>query len=312
MYCEGCFKLIYLFDTENSSSCSSIDSKKAENAEFKSRPRPGSFNTGKSRVPVLLPPPPSSVQRRNSSVTTSSGQRDSLDLISFSSPSPTSKVLPGLDDFEKDGLSANSSNISFKKQTSVYDNHVLFSQKTQSYVSSTSQNSALMKTEGFVSHVSLHPTTSALSLSPQLKPCFSNTSYINSDSASVLNIVRPTISTVNYTAHPFETKQYSSSLSILDKKVQGKSGASFGIKDNGSKLEVLKVIEKRDNSNLIDLPLFDSKTEDKIDKSSARESVLEAFDPLMSSAADQKMPQTAVATQYDDKRGIIILTNNYL
>jgi len=62
-------------------------------APLKSRPRPGSFNTGGPRLPRILAPPPS-VHRRNSAA---------ADLISFGSPegSPTSQTppCPVLDDF---------------------------------------------------------------------------------------------------------------------------------------------------------------------------------------------------------------------
>lgn len=45
-------------------------------------------------------------------------------------------------------------------------------------------------------------------------------------------------------------------------------------------LDILKVVKKRDNSNLIDLTPYDAEPESGRDKS-VRVSVLEAFDPLL-------------------------------
>lgn len=51
----------------------------------------------------------------------------------------------------------------------------------------------------------------------------------------------------------------------------------------GTNLNVLKAVEKRDNSNLIDLTPFDSEVDASSDKG-VRVSLLEAFDPLLISA----------------------------
>lgn len=51
----------------------------------------------------------------------------------------------------------------------------------------------------------------------------------------------------------------------------------------GTNLNVLKAVEKRDNSNLIDLTPFDTEVDASSDKG-VRVSLLEAFDPLLISA----------------------------
>lgn len=53
----------------------------------------------------------------------------------------------------------------------------------------------------------------------------------------------------------------------------------------GTNLNVLKAVEKRDNSNLIDLTPFDSDLDAPSDKG-VRVSLLEAFDPLLISAGN--------------------------
>lgn len=53
--------------------------------QFRSRPRPGSFNKNQSKNAALLAPPPPIPCRRNSTTATSS-QETSTDLINFTSP----------------------------------------------------------------------------------------------------------------------------------------------------------------------------------------------------------------------------------
>jgi hypothetical protein len=62
---------------------------------------------------------------------------------------------------------------------------------------------------------------------------------------------------------------------------------------------VLKVVEKRDNNNLIDLTSFDSLGTERTTQTSARGSLLEVFDPLLSGdqpeeKAMEEMGQLAV------------------
>lgn len=51
----------------------------------------------------------------------------------------------------------------------------------------------------------------------------------------------------------------------------------------GTNVNVLKAVEKRDNSNLIDLTPFDTEVDASSDKG-VRVSLLEAFDPLLITA----------------------------
>lgn len=80
--------------------------------------------------------------------------------------------------------------------------------------------------------------------------------------------------------------------------------------DNKSKFNILKVIEKKPNSNLIDLSVFE--TQD--DKTNVRVSVLEAFDPLLIKTDELqsiKDAQDISSKTTTDDRGIIFFYYYY-
>lgn len=66
---------------------------------------------------------------------------------------------------------------------------------------------------------------------------------------------------------------------------------------SSSDLSVLKVVEKRPNSNLIDLTPFDVSGSEK-DPSRVKVSILEAFDPLLSSC-----PGTSTVPEHSENIG---------
>jgi len=219
----------------------------------KARPRPGSFNTGGPRIPSILAPPPS-VQRRNSAA---------ADLINFGSPegSPTSQNPPhhALDDFHASSDFCTSSDFSTSSDCQV----PALTAET-SYVPFSSQANF----PGSVTHFKeeIHENTAASS------SCFA------------LSCARP----LHAPAHVVKdspvlvyTPVYSDRLAL-----QSTEQVVSQI-DSSRNLDVLKVVGKRDNNNLIDLTPFDSLGTGRT-QTSVRGSVLEVFDPLLSGNQPEK------------------------
>lgn len=86
------------------------------------------------------------------------------------------------------------------------------------------------------------------------------------------------------------------------------AGSSSASSSTSSGLDVLKVVEKKDNNNLIDLTPFDSDLEPTREKG-VRVSLLEAFDPLLSSSKDK---DTDTLSESSGKRNISVYLNLYI
>ncbi|XP_049937857.1 phosphatidylinositol 4-phosphate 3-kinase C2 domain-containing subunit alpha isoform X1 [Schistocerca serialis cubense] len=249
-----------------------------ECTEIKSRPRPGSFNTGRPRVP-RLPPPPPAVQRRNSTTNSSVDDRsDSQDLISFSSPSPPDRSSCGLD---LESLVSDTDRPTFERSQSVVPQMRLSSSSSVSspFVPSIPHGYPKSGSKADTIH-SYHPLQHSPQQQSHLQPRsgflgFSYRTALSEDSP-VYNTVIPVVNKSD-----FSVQQVFDPVRTFSQAVPGVHKGVSGTGDS-SNFNVLKVIEKKDNSNLIDLQSYDSKEEESVDKTLVRVSVLEAFDPLLS------------------------------
>lgn len=205
--------------------------------ELKSRPRPGSFNTGAPRVSRIIAPPPA-VVRRNShtagpTAAVSASASTSSDLISFNSPSPVDK--------------SNSVFEQFNPSPSV---RVSLEQR---FASTTITPHSMTSCPVNINSQAIVPFAPSFPTATNVVRPISNQTFFNS---SFIEINRP------------ETSEVKPPLAITD----------------GSNLDVLKLIGKQDNSNLIDLNPRDAPFVP------ARGSVLEAFDPLLKELQQNDTP----------------------
>ncbi|KAJ1529587.1 hypothetical protein ONE63_006357 [Megalurothrips usitatus] len=318
-----------------------------ERLELKSRPRPGSFNSGTSRNPPILAPPPSSTRRISVSSTD-----DAKDLISFSSPDCDDKsaLYPDLDQlcgsFEtqmnrndslpnnvKDALisstprlnrsNSSASNFGSLRQLSLdnsphpapslshshSDSVAIRGTQFQGFsnvnnLSTLSNMSSISNMSNFsnISNSTFSP--SALSTSAPFLGCSAAQPYhlvhgmdtlkaSSSMTAFGAIMANPVIPVRSYELRPhiLSNGSIDSGLSMAGSSSLSQTplpAITQGSESSGG-LDVLKVVEKRDNSNLIDLSLFDSENENKLsfyngsNGTTVRTSVLEAFDPLLTS-----------------------------
>ncbi|XP_069687221.1 phosphatidylinositol 4-phosphate 3-kinase C2 domain-containing subunit beta isoform X3 [Periplaneta americana] len=203
-------------------------------AALKSRPRPGSFNTGGPRVPRILAPPPSA-QRRNSAT---------ADLITFGSPegSPTIRNHPcsALDElYESMGRSCSTTTL-----TSTVSSQSQFSLTGSQFVEDTHEH-------------------------PPPRPSF------------LAHLINQSVPVPVGAAKASTTLVYSPVLSGRQALQSAEQ-----VSDAKCNLDVLKVVEKRENNNLIDLTPFDNLAT----QTSVRGSVLEVFDPLLSNSRPEEKP----------------------
>lgn len=326
-----------------------------ERLELKSRPRPGSFNSGPSKNPQILAPPPTT--RRVSVASTDS----SRDLISFSSPakddkhslypdldalcspfgsqidisSPNDKIstvvsstprlnrsnssvsnlgpqrhlsldnspiaAPSLSHSHSDSVAMRGVQLSGLNNSSNADNYSTFS--NISSISSLSNfsnvsslpfaTSPLSSSAPFLgnSTVQPHHTLHGVEF---LKPNYSMTAFGGSGISAIPTMMgSPAIPCRSYEIqhHIAANGSSDSGLSMAGSSTSSQLPFSaitqFG-EPNSSGLEVLKLVEKKDNSNLIDLSLFEtlennlsSVHQTSNNGTTVRTSVLEAFDPLM-------------------------------
>ncbi|RZF38830.1 hypothetical protein LSTR_LSTR000533 [Laodelphax striatellus] len=286
--------------------------------EPRSRPRPGSFNAGGPLVPKLRPPP--TAVRRNS-VTTNAPSASgapgapSSDLISFHSPTGP-KASSDLNDLE---LSISDESVISESQGSAFlsrlnstttitsDYHCLsssagsvrdigFDLKALGFDSSSSSSSSLSRSNSVTNQMSaiMLPPSPHLSSSPigfnLPADMFAHAPH------KVPLYAPPQPTTTAFNAHPpgFKFTKVVGDQSRSSLSSQGAGSAFNGtpmLQDTcssaASGLDVLKVVEKRDNSNLIDLTLFDNgdPTPPRGGERGVRVSLLEAFDPLLISAA---------------------------
>ncbi|CAH0389985.1 unnamed protein product [Bemisia tabaci] len=271
-----------------------------------------------SDVPRIKPPPP--VARRSSSVSSHSisASIESNDLISFNSPDPFSKRKSDLDDLSGLSLSNNDCDSADGRRNSAVSNqNVSLASSSQSFESRgeigfrkelnfspigfnhSDLSSPLSSTSLVPSYMST-PSSATISFcypnfflpsasSDPLKrpigftyPCSSSNTSISPNSSSYLN----------FNSTPSSSSSHFPTLSAAPKQVFANSippsTSSFcgqpmiGPPVSSSDLSVLKVVEKRPNSNLIDLTPFDVSGSEK-DPSRVKVSILEAFDPLLSS-----------------------------
>ncbi|XP_012279784.1 phosphatidylinositol 4-phosphate 3-kinase C2 domain-containing subunit beta isoform X2 [Orussus abietinus] len=229
-----------------------ISSGNGDRQYLRSRPRPGSFNTNQSRNASIIAPPPIPC-RRNS---TTSNQEQSADLINFTSP------------MKQDSLEQYCSTVPPPPPPKApieprWDTHPALLRRS-SRVSRSNSSAATYNSRDFRYHSpSPGPRSSTAPCTPGtpgISPIMSRASSVSSHVTDSVPQIPPL--PLNYRA------------GII---TPASSASTPTFPTNDGQLSVLKVIEKKPNSNLIDLSAFEQ-TEDK---TNVRVSVLEAFDPLL-------------------------------
>uniref|UniRef100_A0A1B6CT28 Uncharacterized protein n=3 Tax=Clastoptera arizonana TaxID=38151 RepID=A0A1B6CT28_9HEMI len=243
----------------------SVDSvKSTSSVEARSRPRPGSFNSGGPCAVRIKPPPPTGV-RRNSVTINSTPSTPMLnnDLISFHSPTGTKDSHNDLDQLD---LSMSVGNVN------TFSTQRPFQPPGFSNVENISRDIGFDLTNlgSDISGISPLPS---LNLGAPPPPGF----YLP------LSAPKPSFpptykasTHLGFNVSDLDQRKLSlPSTRLFNGNPQLKDGSS-----SQASLDVFKVVKKRDNSNLIDLTAFDIEPDSSQDKS-VRVSVLEAFDPLL-------------------------------
>jgi hypothetical protein len=212
--------------------------------EIKSRPRPGSFNSGAPRATRIIAPPPPVTARRHSAatgpVTTAS---TSSDLISFNSPSPVDKKHTVFEEFSSEIVP-----ITPPAQISLEQKFTAAATiTTQSFIA---LNSVMVSNSQAIVPFNRYTTPLATS-TPQ----------------SIQNTPLPLPPLPNF------SQSQPSTPPVPPSRRRSESKRSGMIEDPS--FDVMKLIGKRDNNNLIDFNRIDAPS------LPVRVSVLEAFDPLM-------------------------------
>nr|XP_050846088.1 phosphatidylinositol 4-phosphate 3-kinase C2 domain-containing subunit beta isoform X2 [Vespula vulgaris] len=240
----------------------------SDKLQFRSRPRPGSFNKNQSKNAALLAPPPPIPCRRNSTTATSS-QETSTDLINFTSP------------IKQDSLSEYCTPPPPPPKAQIepkWETHPALLKK-QARISRSNSSAGSYQSRDFRYH-SLSPgprssTAPCTPGTPGISPILSRASSSNSNVPDITpqpawnffafkNYFFPQIPPLPLNYRPGITAPATCNMLV----------PTFCADEQ---LNVLKVIEKKPNSNLIDL----STCEEIEDKTNVRVSVLEAFDPLL-------------------------------
>ncbi|KAG7196586.1 hypothetical protein KM043_013079 [Ampulex compressa] len=226
----------------------------------RSRPRPAIFTTNQSKNVTILAPPPPIPCRRNSTTATTS-QESSMDLINFTSP------------VKQDNLSEYcSSTPPPPLKTPVeprWETHPSFLKK-QSRISRSNSSAGAYHSRDFRYH-SLSPgprssTAPCTPGTPGISPIMSRASSVSCNIPDIAPQIPPLPMNYRPTITPTICGAPISTLPVDDEQ-----------------LKVLRAIEKKPNSNLIDLNPFDQTD----DKTNVRVSVLEAFDPLLVKIEEQ-------------------------
>ncbi|XP_011867449.1 PREDICTED: phosphatidylinositol 4-phosphate 3-kinase C2 domain-containing subunit beta isoform X4 [Vollenhovia emeryi] len=240
----------------NANSASEVDSSQGERSQCRSRPRPGSINTNQKSTVILAPPPP--IPCRRNSTTTASNQDSSRDLINFTSPVKQDNLA--------EYCSAPPPPLPKASVEPKWDTHPSLLKK-QSRVSRSNSSVGGYHSRDFRYH-SLSPSPRSSTApctpgTPGISPIMSRASSVSNDVPDIAPQIPPLPTNYRPTVTPAICAPF--------------------CKDD-EQLNVLKVIEKKPNSNLIDLNSFESedRTDDRTeDKTNVRVSVLEAFDPLL-------------------------------
>ncbi|XP_076663810.1 phosphatidylinositol-4-phosphate 3-kinase catalytic subunit Pi3K68D isoform X1 [Andrena cerasifolii] len=254
------------------SSTSETDSgQQVEKFQSRSRPRPGAFNTNQCKNAVILAPPPVPSRRNSTSATTS--QEQSFDLINFTSP-----VKPDtLTDYCPPPPAPPNTSVEPKWET-----HPSLLKK-QTRVSRSSSSAGYHSRDFRYQSLSPDPRSSTAPCTPgtpKISPTMSRSSSINSNVPDIAP--QPAWNFCDIKGFflmqiPPLPMNYRPSITPT---VCGGQKPTFSIDDE--QLNVLKVIEKKPNNNLIDLSSFDQIE----DRTNVRVSVLEAFDPLLVKTED--------------------------
>ncbi|XP_034937048.1 phosphatidylinositol 4-phosphate 3-kinase C2 domain-containing subunit beta isoform X2 [Chelonus insularis] len=237
----------------SNSSCSNtseVDSstQPAERFQLRSRPRPGATHPKNS---IIAPPPIPS--RRNSTTTVNSTSSNTADLINFTSP-----VKPETRINEYCSISnATTPQLPIEPR---WDTHPALLKKSSKVARSNSSVSTYQNrhfryhspTPGQASTAPCTPGT------PGISPVMPRAESVNTHVSDGIPQIPPL--PLNYRP-PSSGSTSSMPLFLTDDR----------------QLNVLKIIEKKPNNNLIDLNTF----ENNEDKTNVRVSVLEAFDPLL-------------------------------
>ncbi|XP_071564109.1 phosphatidylinositol 4-phosphate 3-kinase C2 domain-containing subunit beta isoform X3 [Temnothorax nylanderi] len=249
----------------NTNSVSETDSSQGERLQCRSRPRPGSINTNQKSTVILAPPPP--IPCRRNSTTTASNQDSSTDLINFTSPVKQDNLAEYCSAPPPPPPKAASLEPKWDTHPSLL--------KKQSRVSRSNSSVSAYHSRDFRYH-SLSPgprssTAPCTPGTPGISPIMSRASSVSNNVPDIAP--QPAWKSVIF-KHFFFTQIPPLPMNYRPTVPPAICGTPFL---DDEKLNVLKVIEKKPNSNLIDLNSFEQ-TEDK---TNVRVSVLEAFDPLL-------------------------------
>lgn len=246
----------------------------------RSRPRPGSFNTGEPLLPRIKPPP-----RRNTTVIPKSSTNDSIkDLFSLDSP-PINDLMNNLEPFNfLDGnkkLHTSDNNSTFQNLSVTPNTPNVSSNQSQFSGSHDLKQNLDVLYQGYFSpnNYTGYPSGYQMTVPPQT---FWQGQTISSWSTS------------NVT----QAQQITSSTNNIQTQT-----SLVGMKPD---IFAPSLIKKQNNNNLIDLNFFDSIENPKEKFSNVRTSVLEDFDPLLhgqshpssSAESDQDKNESLYAT-YD-------------
>lgn len=237
-------------------SSSDRDNIQFEKFQCRSRPRPGFCNTNQSKNAVILAPPP--VPSRRNSTTATTSQEHTVDLINFTSP-----VKDNLNDYCSPPFPPPKTSLETKWET---HSSLL---KKQGRISRSTSSAGYHSRDFRYQSLSPGPRSSTAPCTPgtpKISPIMSRSSSINSNVPDITPQIPPL--PINY-------------RSSITPSICGVQKSTFCTDDE--QLNVLKVIEKKPNNNLIDLSSFDQIE----DKTNVRVSVLEAFDPLLVKTEDQ-------------------------
>ncbi|KAK0183358.1 hypothetical protein PV327_001408 [Microctonus hyperodae] len=235
----------------SSSNVSEVDnaSQSGDKFQLRSRPRPGASQTKNS---TIIAPPPIPCRRNSTTTVSSSISNPSTDLINFTSPI---KPESSLDEYYSVSPAPTLLQAPIQPK---WETHPTLLKKS----SKVTRSNSSAATYHFRYHsptpgprAATAPCTPGTPGTPGLSPIVSRAGSVNTHVPDVPQI--PPLP-INYRTN-----------------VTGSSTSKFSI-DEGQ-LNVLKVIEKKPNNNLIDLNVF----ENVEDKTNVRVSVLEAFDPLL-------------------------------
>ncbi|XP_020281887.1 phosphatidylinositol 4-phosphate 3-kinase C2 domain-containing subunit beta isoform X1 [Pseudomyrmex gracilis] len=236
------------------SAASETNGSQGERFQGRSRPRPGCINTNQKNNIILAPPPP--IPCRRNSTTTAATRDSSTDLINFTSPVKQDDLV--------EYCSAPPPPPPKAPVEPKWDTHPSLMKKQPRVSRSNSSVGASYHSRDFRYH-SLSPGPRASTApctpgTPKISPVMSRASSVSNNVPDIAPQIPPLPMNYRPTVAP---------------AVSGPSISSFCMDDE--QLNILKVMEKKPNSNLIDLNSSDQVD----DKTNVRVSVLEAFDPLL-------------------------------